>query len=243
MTNSSGGRGAPKPDDTAEVADTVDAAVRTRQSARAYLRKPVPKALIEQILELSRFAPSGTNTQPWRAYVLTGAHKTEFCDEVLAAYHANDSSQTREYEYYPTQWFEPYLGRRRACGWGLYGALNITREDKAGMHAQHARNFTFFDAPVGLIFTLDRRLNTGSWLDLGMFLQNVMLCARARGLHTCPQAAFANYHRIIREHVPLTEDEVVVCGMALGYRDADAVENQWRTEREPVSAFTQWFGF
>ena len=164
-------------------------------------------------------------------------------DAIVADYEEHGEREDREYEYYPTDWYEPYLGRRRACGWGLYGSLGIQRGEKERMHAQRARNYTFFDAPIGLILSIERRLNIGSWMDLGMFIQNIMLAARGEGLHTCAQAAFANYHRIIRHHVPISDDEIVVCGMAVGYRDPDAPENTWRTDREPVSSFTQWFGF
>lgn len=164
------------------------------------------------------------------------------CDAILADCEKNPERNDREYEYYPTEWFEPYLERRRACGWGLYGSLGIQRGEKEKMHAQRTRNYDFFGAPVGLILTIERRLNTGSWMDLGMFLQNIMIAARGHGLHTCAQAAFANYHRIIREHLPIPDDQIVVCGVSLGYGNMQAPENVWRTEREPVENFTQWFG-
>jgi len=225
-----------------DVATSVDDAIRSRHSVRAFLDRPVSRETIEHILEVARFAPSGTNTQPWQVYVLGDAVKEALSAEILAEHEVDPERKQREYEYYPTDWYEPYLGRRRACGWGLYGALGIERGQKDRMHAQHARNYTFFDAPVGLILTIERRLNTGSWMDLGMFMQNLMLSARGQGLHTCPQAAFANYHDIIRRHLPISGEEIVVCGMAVGYRNPDAPENIWRTDREPVSGFTQWVG-
>ncbi len=223
-------------------ATSVDDAIRSRHSVRSFLDRPVSRDAIEHILDVARFAPSGTNTQPWQVYVLGGAVKEALSAEILADHEVNPDRQQREYEYYPTDWYEPYLGRRRACGWGLYGALGIERGQKDRMHAQRARNYTFFDAPVGLILTIERRLNTGSWMDLGMFMQNVMLSARGQGLHTCPQAAFANYHSIIRRHLPVSDEEIVVCGVAIGYRNPDAPENIWRTDREPVSGFTRWVG-
>jgi nitroreductase len=222
---------------------TVAEAITSRHSVRAFLDDPVSRESIERLLDLARYAPSGTNTQPWHVYVVGDDVKDKLSAAILADYEENDEREDREYEYYPTDWYEPYLGRRRACGWGLYGSLGIERGEKERMRVQRARNYVFFDAPVGLLFGIERRLNIGSWMDLGMFIQNIMLAARGEGLHTCPQAAFANYHRIIRQHVPIPEDQIVVCGMAVGYRDPNAPENVWRTDREPVESFTQWFGF
>ena len=148
-----------------------------------------------------------------------------------------------EYAYYPTQWVSPYIDRRRKVGWDLYGLLGITKGDTARTHAQHGRNYRFFDAPVGLIFTIDRVMRQGSWLDYGMFLQSIMVAARARGLDTCPQAAFTPFHRVIGEFLDFAPEEMLVCGMALGWADPDAVENTLRTERESVTAFTRFAGF
>ncbi|MEE8287164.1 MAG: nitroreductase [Gammaproteobacteria bacterium] len=226
-----------------EAARSIDDAIRSRHSVRSFLHRSVPRETIEHILDVARYAPSGTNTQPWRVYVLGGESKQALSAGILADYEVNPEREDREYEYYPTDWYEPYLSRRRACGWGLYGSLGIERGQKDRMHVQRARNYLFFDAPVGLIFTIERRLNTGSWMDLGMFMQNVMLCARGQGLHTCPQAAFANYHSLIRRHLAVSDEEIVVCGMAVGYRNPHAPENIWRTDREPVSGFTRWLGF
>jgi nitroreductase len=226
-----------------DVARSIDDAIRSRHSVRSFLHRPVSREAIEHILDVARYAPSGTNIQPWRVYVLGGDIKDALSADILADYEAHPEREEREYEYYPTDWYEPYLSRRRACGWGLYGSLGIERGQKDRMHVQRARNYLFFDAPVGLIFTIERRLNTGSWMDLGMFLQNVMLAARGQGLHTCPQAAFANYHSIIRRHLPIRDEEIVVCGMAMGYRNPKAPENIWRTDRAPVSSFTRWIGF
>ncbi len=225
-----------------EVARSIDDAIRSRHSVRSFLHRSVPREAIEHILDVARYAPSGTNTQPWRVYVLGGESKQALSADILADYEVNPEREDREYEYYPTDWYEPYLSRRRACGWGLYGSLGIERGQKDRMHVQRARNYLFFDAPVGLVFTIERRLNTGSWMDLGMFMQNVMLCARGQGLHTCPQAAFANYHNLIRRHLAVSDEEIVVCGMAVGYRNPHAPENIWRTDRDPVSGFTRWLG-
>jgi len=228
-----------EPPVTAASTAAVDAAIASRRSVRKFLPTPVPQATIEQILALAARAPSGTNTQPWRVYVLTGASRQALSDKILAAYNdpAERARHADEYAYYPTEWVSPYIDRRRKIGWDLYGLLGLGKTDKAGMHAQHGRNYGFFDAPVGLIFTIDRVLQQGSWLDYGMFLQNVMTAARARGLDTCPQAAFMQFHRIIIEHVGAGPQQMLVCGMSMGYADPDAVENRLVTEREPVAGF------
>ncbi|WP_019449242.1 nitroreductase [Cupriavidus sp. BIS7] len=220
----------------------VDRAITTRRSIRAFLDTPVSRETVEEILAVASRAPSGTNTQPWKVYVLSGDAKTRLCAEVLAAYDdpERDLKYREEYPYYPREWANPYLARRRKVGWDLYSLLQISREDKARMHEQHSRNFRFFDAPVGMIFTIDRIMEQGSWLDYGMFLQSIMVAARARGLDTCPQAAFTQFHRVIAEHLRLTEEEMVVCGMSLGYADPDATANQLTTEREPVSEFARF---
>jgi nitroreductase len=220
----------------------VDAAITSRRSIRAFLSTPVAREDIEAILEVAARAPSGTNTQPWKVYVLTGAMKEKLSAEILRAHDdpALGTQHSEEYRYYPVKWVSPYIDRRRKIGWDLYGLLGLTREDKAGMHAQHGRNYTFFDAPVGLIFTIDRVMERGSWLDYGMFLQNIMLAARARGLDTCPQAAFAPYHRIAAEVLQLPPNEMLVCGMSLGYADESKVENTLVTEREPAARFVKF---
>ncbi|GJG92969.1 nitroreductase [Cupriavidus pauculus] len=227
---------------TADDAAIVDRAITTRRSVRAFLDTPVPRETIEDILAVASRAPSGTNTQPWKVYVLSGDAKARFCADVLTAYDdpERDAKYREEYPYYPREWVDPYLSRRRKVGWDLYSLLEIRREDKARMHEQHARNFRFFDAPVGLIFTIDRIMEQGSWLDYGMFLQSIMVAARARGLDTCPQAAFTQFHAIIKQHLLLTEEEMVVCGMSLGYADERATANQLTTEREPVSGFMRF---
>ncbi len=214
--------------------EIVDEAILSRRSVRAYLPKPVDPRLIREILQLGARAPSGTNMQPWKAYVVQGARKQAISDAILNSGIRAEKAHWEEYRYYPDKFFEPYLTRRRTVGYALYNAIGIERREIERMRAQHDRNFTFFDAPVGIIFTIDRRLNQGSWLDHGMMLQTVMIAARARGLHTCPQAAFAPYHRQIRPILDIPEEEIVVCGLALGYEDTSKPENNFRTEREPL---------
>ncbi|MBY0570608.1 MAG: nitroreductase [Burkholderiaceae bacterium] len=220
----------------------VDQIITERRSVRAFLPDLVASEDIQRILEVASRAPSGSNTQPWKVYVLTGDSLTQLSEKILHAHQhpSTEEPHTEEYNYYPVKWVSPYLERRRKVGWDLYALLGLARENKQGMHAQHGRNYAFFDAPVGLIFTIDRVMEQGSWLDYGMFLQNIMLAAKARGLDTCPQAAFTQYHKIIREQLQFPENEMLVCGMALGYADMSQVENTLVTERESVSAFVKF---
>jgi len=220
----------------------VDAAITSRRSIRAFLDKPVAREDIARILDVAARAPSGTNTQPWKVHVLTGAARARLSNAILAAYADPEQAaqHQEEYPYYPREWVSPYIDRRRKVGWDLYGLLGLTRDDKAGMAAQHGRNFAFFDAPVGMIFTIDRIMEQGSWLDYGMFLQNIMVAARARGLDTCPQAAFTQYHRIIAAELGLPASDMVVCGMALGWADPARIENTLATEREPSHVFARF---
>lgn len=222
--------------------EAVDAAIVSRRSIRAFLDQPVERGDIERILEVAARAPSGTNTQPWKVYVLTGAAREALSNAILAVHLDPEQSRqhTEEYPYYPREWVSPFVDRRRKVGWDLYSLLGLTRDNKEGMAAQHARNFRFFDAPVGLIFTIDRVMEQGSWLDYGMFLQNIMVAARGRGLDTCPQAAFTQYHRIIAQQLGLPANETVVCGMALGWADPAKVENTLVTEREPLASFVRF---
>ena len=221
----------------------VDDAIASRRSIRRFLPTPVPAETVEAILDVAARAPSGTNMQPWRGYALAGRPKDAVIAAVQAAFDAEEKGHQQEVQYYPDEFFEPYLGRRRTVGWGLYGKLGIARGEAAKMKAQHRRNFQFFDAPVGLVFTIDRRLATGSWLDYGMFLQNVMTAARGRGLDTCAQAAWTHYHKAIRPVLGLGDEETVVCGMALGYADPDAAENTLLTERAGARTFMRFDGF
>lgn len=218
----------------------VDDAINTRRAVRAFTDEPVSRETVVEVLEAASRAPSGTNMQPWKVHVLLGAARERLAETLVDAYLNRQDEIDAEWSYYPDPIPEPYLSRRRKVGWDLYGLLGIEKGDKERMRIQHARNFRFFDAPVGLICTIDRVLEVGSWLDYGMFLQNVMVAARGRGLHTCPQAAFAPYHRIIREALGIPESEMVVCGMAIGHADPDAPENALETERVPVEAFARF---
>ena len=224
----------------------VDEAITSRMSVRAFTSQAVARSDIAAILEAASRAPSGTNCQPWRVYVLTGASLEGLVSKTCAAHDAMRADPTvaaqyvEEYDYYPPKWISPYIDRRRENGWGLYGLLGIGKADKDKMHAQHQRNFRFFDAPVGLMFTVDRAMGRGSLMDLGCFMQNIMVASRGRGLHTCPQAAWNGFHSIVMPHIGAGENEMLACGMSLGYADPDALVNTFHTPRVPVQEFTQW---
>lgn len=228
------------------VLNAVDQAIASRQSMRQFLPTPVPKETIAHLLALASRAPSGTNTQPWKAYVLQGASRDALVAKVCQAHDALRANPAlvaeyrEEYDYYPEKWVSPYIDRRRENGWGLYGLLGIGKGDKDKMHAQHQRNFRFFDAPVGLMFTLDRVMGRGSLVDYGMFLQSIMIGARGHGLHTCPQAAWNGFAKVILPHIGAGENEMLVCGMALGYADEAELVNTFRTPRVSAKDFTTW---
>ncbi len=238
----------PTPQVSTRIADpaSVDAAMLSRYSNRAFLPKPVERGLLQNLLQVAARAPSGTNTQPWKVYVLQGANKDALIDQVVAAHNAIAANPSlaaqfkEEYDYYPEKWVSPYIDRRRECGFGLYGVLGLGKGDKAGMHAQHQQNFKFFGAPVGLMFTMDKVMGRGSLVDYGMFLQNIMLAARARGLHTCPQAAWNGFSKIILPHLGAAEHEMLVCGMSLGYANEGALVNTFATTRVDAREFTTW---
>jgi len=228
------------------TAATVQEAINTRMSARAFTQQPVTREQITELLALASRAPSGTNTQPWKVYVLQGETRNALVEKVCAAHdeiraNPDKAAEYREpYDYYPEKWVSPFIDRRRENGWSLYGLLGITKGDKDKMHAQHQRNYRFFDAPVGLMFTLDKVMGRGSLVDYGMFLQTIMLAARGMGLHTCPQAAWNGFGSIILPHIGAGDNEMLVCGMALGYADESDIVNTFRTPRETVASFTRW---
>ncbi len=224
----------------------VDVAITSRMSARAFTAQPVARQTLTELLQVASRAPSGTNTQPWKVYVLQGSSRDTLCEKVCTAHDAiranpDLAAQYREeYDYYPEKWVSPYIDRRRENGWGLYGLLGIGKADKDKMHLQHQRNYKFFDAPVGLMFTMDKVMGRGSLVDYGMFLQNIMVAARGHGLHTCPQAAWNGFGKIILPHIGAGPEEMLICGMALGYADETDVVNTFKTPRVPVEEFTHW---
>lgn len=235
-----------QPENDAAAVALIDAALTSRMSTRAFTAQAVARDTIAEILQVASRAPSGTNTQPWKVYVLQGASRDGLIRQVCAAHdalRANPalaSEYREEYDYYPEKWVSPYIDRRRENGWGLYGLLGIGKADRDKMHLQAQRNYRFFDAPVGLMFTIDRVMGRGSLLDYGTFLQSLMVAARARGLHTCPQAAWNVFSSIILPHIGAGTGEMLVCGMALGHADVTNVVNTFITPRLPVDKFTRW---
>lgn len=223
-------------DINAPAADVFEAA-RTRRAIRAYKPDPVPKKLLREIVAVARHAPSGSNIQPWNVHVLTGATLKRLGNAIQQAFLTDEPGHKRDYEYYTDPIVEPYLGRRRECGWGLYSTLGIGRGDREKSKAYRATNYVFFGAPVGMVYTIDRTLEKGSWLDYGMFLQTIMLAARARGLHTCPEASIASYPDIIRRELDIPRERVVVCGMAMGYADPGALVNTFQPTRIGIDEY------
>lgn len=221
----------------------VDNAISTRHSVRAFLNTPVSSETIKDILTIASRAPSGTNIQPWKVYVVTGQKRAEMIERVCAAQIElfNNPALASEYKetfsYYPETWISPYIDRRRENGWGLYGLLNIQKGEKEKMAAQQLRNYQLFDAPVALFFTVNKAMGIGSKMDISMMIQNVMTAAKARGLDTCPQAAWNHFHPIVIDVLQAPEDEELVCAVALGFADPDHIVNTFITPRVPVEDF------
>jgi len=215
-------------------------ALQKRKSVRAFLDREVSTEIIERILDAARWAPSGVNTQPWQVAVVRGETKRDLQERLENSFHAGEA-KAMDYQYYPAEWMGVYRQRRKECGLQLFSTLNISREDKDKQVAQWAANYRAFDAPVMLLFFMDKGLGTGSFLDYGMFLQSLMLAAVEEGLATCAQAALGEYPGIVKEMLGYPDDSILLGGMALGYEDADATVNSYRTPRAEVDAFTQFF--
>jgi len=225
------------------VAMAVEAAIRTRRAIRAFRPDPVPLELVEHLLDLAARAPSGTNIQPWHAYAVAGEAKRALGEKILERRLSDPDHSSAEYHYYPTEWHEPYVARRRKVGWDLYNLLGIGKADKRRMFEQQGRNYLFFDAPVGIFLTMERTLEKGSFLDLGIFLGQLMIAARGFGLHTCPQASWCRYQDVVREEIGMPPSELLVCAVALGYEKEDAMENRLHTDRVKASEFCKLLGF
>ena len=223
---------------------TADEALRTRRSVRAFLPTPVPRGEVGELLQLASRSPSGSNIQPWKVHVFSGAKRREITRTILDAIDRGPREQyQREWNYYPQHWREPYIGRRRNIGWDMYGLLGIPKGDIEVTERQRRQNYDFFGAPVGMMFTLEEALEIGSWLDLGIFIGALATAARGRGLDTCAQAAFADFHTLIRPLLGIPDNQIVICGMALGYADEQAVVNRLVTERAPLSQYASFEGF
>lgn len=215
----------------------VDTVITSRKSVRAYKKDAVSHELLRHLLEMAMHAPSTTNTQPWKVYVLTGPALDRLTDAVCAAFDTESEKHHSEYAYYPDKPLEPYLSRRRKLGHDMYRLLGIAREDRERRLEQHRRNLQFFGAPAGLIFTLHRDLTKANFIDYGAFFQTIMLSAKSHGLDTCLQAYWSDYHQVIRDVLGLASEEMVLAGMAIGYADNEATINRLVSEREPVDSF------
>lgn len=222
-------------------------AVATRFSCRAFLDTPVPEQVVRDILERASRAPSGGNLQPWRVYALAGhtlkSLKAQVASKIAAHPELLPRGEGAEYHIYPPELKEPFLTRQRVVGRMLYDSIGVAREDRPGRIRQYARNFDFFGAPAGLFFAIHRSLGPPQWSDLGMYIQTVMLLARAHDLHTCGQEAWTHWHKTVSAFLDLPADHILFCGLALGYADPAAAINQWRSPREPLESFAVFRGF
>lgn len=217
----------------------VKEAFVSRRSVRRFLPDSVSKEKIENILEGAAFAPSGHNIQPWHVYVVQGQKKLSITQSIVDAIKDGSSKNMKtEFDYYPTEWFEPFVSRRRAVGFELYKLLEIGRDDFEARDKQMQENFHFFGAPVGMFITMDKRLATGTFMDVGMFIQSILVGARGEGLHSCGQVAFTKFHTLIAEQLEFKENEMLVCGVSIGYEDTSAPENALRVEKLQYSDFT-----
>ncbi len=225
-----------------ETTKIVDEVMLARRSVRGFLPTPVPRTIIEDILKVSAKAPSGSNIQPWKVYVVTGKRKEQITEAVLDVFNDPEKNVLHrpEYIYYPKNWTEPFLARRRKVGYDLYALAGIARGEHQKMHQFHGKNYEFFGAPVALMLTIPRVMEQGSWLDYGMFVQNVLLAATARGLASCPQAAFISYHQIVTDILEIPADEQFVMAISLGYEDTAETVNQLVTERAEVKDFVKF---
>ena len=218
----------------------VHDALAARKSVRAFLHNPLSRETVSRVLDSARNSPSGVNTQPWQVAVVMGEKKEALQKMIEDAFNRGEKPQM-DYQYYPLKWSEPYKTRRFQCGLQLYAALGIKREEKERRKEQWIANYRAFDAPVMLYFFMETGMETGSFMDYGMFLQSVMLAAVEEGLATCPQAALGEYPKIVKDLLGYPQDSILICGMALGYEDTAAKVNNYRTTREPVDTFTKFF--
>jgi nitroreductase len=222
--------------------DVLDA-IKNRKSIRAFTDQPVSRETVDKLLEISQRAPSGTNTQPWHVYICTGRVRQAITDDVLALAAAGKAGKYEDYDYYPPVWNDIHRDRRRGVGWSLYGLLGIEKGDRAASAKQGARNFKFFDAPVGLFVTTDSYLSRGNWADTGMYIQTLMLAARGMGLETCPQAAWIQFQEPVFRHLAIPDDQMLVTGMCLGHADLGAIENTLVSDREDIANVAHFCGF
>lgn len=220
----------------------LDEALKARKSVRAFKPDSVPLSLVNEILELARHSPSGTNIQPWKVHVVAGDVRKRLEAEVLAHRDKKPADAAAEFPR-TSKRKEPYTTRMRTLGKAMYGLIGIPKGDEAANWRQWGRNYQFFDAPVGLIFTIDKDLDAMSFLDIGIFMQSIMLAAKSRGLDTCSQGAWNNFWTVTRRVLNVPDDEYIICGMSLGYADETSPVNTLVAEREPVASFATFHGF
>jgi nitroreductase len=220
----------------------VSEAISSRITTRAFLDKPVPGAVLREILETAKRAPSGGNLQPWHVWVLGGDEMVRFKALIKEKVAVSPRGEGTEYHIYPPELKEPYKARRFKCGEDMYATISVPREDKFGRLMNFARNFEFFGAPAAFFFAIDRTMQQGQWADLGMFMQSIMLLAREHGLHTCPQEAWAIWHKTVGEFFAIPPELMLFCGMGIGTMDAAHPINTLRTERAPLDEFVTFVG-
>lgn len=221
----------------------IEDAIRSRSSIRAFTDRPVSRETVTRILDMAQRAPSGTNTQPWHVHVAAGPVRDAITAEAYAMFQRGETDSYAEHDYYPDIWTDTHRDRRRAVGWGLYGLLGIEKGDRDASMQQAARNYLLFDAPVGIFVTIERYLAKGSWFDVGLYVQTIMLAARAEGLHTCPQASWIVTPGPVYRHLDIPDDQMLVVGIALGHADETAIENTLVSAREPVEGIARFHGF
>lgn len=219
----------------------VSEAVNSRRSMRVFKPDPVSREDVEWIITNANRSASNGNLQPWKLYVTMGNARKRLSAAILKAMDEKDAGPGAEYNVYPKQFAEVYDKRRKLVGKQLYTLLGVPKGDADGMLKQFRKNYEFFDAPVGMILCVGRGMENGQWIDCGIFLDQLMLLAREKGLHTCPQAAFSRFQHVVRRELGIPDDQIVICGLALGHADPDAVPNNLVTERAPIGDFTRWF--
>ncbi len=217
-------------------------AIKTRRSIRSFKKKKVLLSEIKKILELASLSPSGSNTQPWNVHVLYGNSLKKFTEEMVNEFIKNGKNLKLERLNYMEKYRSPYLERRRKVGWDLYSLLDIKKGDYKKTLEFHSQNYRFFNAPIGLIFSIEKDLGWMSWLDYGMFMQNISLVCRSFGLHSCPQAAWGLVYKKANKLLKLDKNYTVHCGMAIGYSNDKKKVNNLKTEREKIDNFCKFLG-
>ncbi len=222
------------------AAPQVSDALNTRFSCRKFLDKAVSEDMVREIIETATRAPSGGNLQPWHVWAVSGAPLQNFIADIQAKLKENPAGETPDYHIYPPDITEPYESRRTDIGERMYGLLGIPRDDRKARIAQLMENYTFFGAPVALFFAIDKQMQQGQWADLGMMMQSIMLLAREKGLHTCPQEIWALWTQTIKEFLHIPDNMMFFCGLALGFADPDALINQLESPRAPLAETVQF---